>query len=142
MLCDEVGWRLRKHGLYCTILQVQIKDPSLKVISRQKTLSAPTNATKVLQEESLAILERSWRIGDPIRLLSVTGSGLTKHPVVQMSLLEAPEEREKLSKLDAAVDDIRLRFGKDAVRFGVVLGTDIGGRAKTDLREEAENDPY
>ncbi|MEG1385061.1 MAG: DNA polymerase IV, partial [Oscillospiraceae bacterium] len=40
-LCDEVGTRLRRLGMFCSTVTVQIKDPRFKTISRQLTLSSP-----------------------------------------------------------------------------------------------------
>ena len=42
-LADEVAARLRRHGLKCTALQVNIKDTALKTISRQKQLETETD---------------------------------------------------------------------------------------------------
>lgn len=59
-LCDSVASRLRAQGLKCRTVTIQIKDPNLKVISRQRTLSMPTNLTRQLFQEACAILDASW----------------------------------------------------------------------------------
>ena len=56
MLADSVGARLRSCGLYCQTVQVQIKDPQFRVISRQKTLSRPIRQTKDLYAAGLDIV--------------------------------------------------------------------------------------
>ncbi|MDL2259013.1 DNA polymerase IV [Eubacteriales bacterium OttesenSCG-928-K08] len=125
MLCDNVGTRLRRQGLYCTTLQVQIKDPSLKVISRQRKLAAPTNNTHQLHEIALAIVDDAWKKGAPIRLLAVNATGLTYQPGVQLNLLEDTTKQDKLKKLDSAVDGIRKKYGEDALQFGSTIDTDL-----------------
>lgn len=85
MLSDTVGARLRRRGLYCTTLQVQIKDPLLKVISRQRKLPAPINTTREIADAAFEILKGAWKIGSPIRLLAVSAEGLTQENSAQMS---------------------------------------------------------
>lgn len=121
-LCDSVGARLRAQGLKCRTVTVQIKDPNLKVISRQKTLPMPTNLTKQLFQEACAILFQCWPEDAPIRLLSVTASGLTDESddaTAQLSFFEevAPDDPRQAA-LEAAVDKLRGRFGKGAVKPG------------------------
>lgn len=121
-LCDSVGARLRAHGVKCRTVTLQIKDPSLKVISRQKTLPYPTSLTKQLFQESCALLAQCWPENAPVRLMTVTAGSLVSaedHLPVQLSFLDdrAPDDPRQ-ARLEAAVDRLRSRFGKDAVRPG------------------------
>ena len=121
-LCDSVGARLRSQGLKCRTITVQIKDPSLKVISRQKTLPMPTNLTKLIFQEACAILSQCWPATAPVRLLNVTATNLigADEPVpAQLSLLEevVPDDPRQAA-LEAAVDRLRSRFGHAAVKPG------------------------
>lgn len=128
MLCDSVGSRLRRKEFYCTNVQVQIKDPALKVISRQRKLPEATNSTKELFEASLAIVQSSWRIGAPIRLLSVTAGGLTHESGIQTNLLVDAKKQAKNTKLDHAMDAIRNKYGRDALQYGSVIQTELRGK--------------
>ncbi len=122
LLCDQVGTRLRRRGYYCTTVQVQIRDPFLKTISRQQKLPAATNVTKELYETAAAIVERAWTPSAPIRMLTVTASGLTDRCAEQMRLIgDTTDRRLKSAKLDGVVDTIRTRFGKDAISYGSVM---------------------
>ena len=121
-LCDSVGARLRSQGLKCRTITVQIKDPSLKVISRQKTLPMPTNLTKLIFQEACAILAQCWPETAPVRLLSVTASTLCDEhdeAPAQLSFLETvtPDDPRQAA-LEAAVDKLRGRFGKGAIKPG------------------------
>lgn len=121
-LCDSVGARLRAQRLKCRTVTIQVKDTSLKVISRQKTLAMPTNLTRQLFTEALGILESCWRPESPIRLLSVTASSLCGEDEAvpaQLSFLDpvAPDD-PKQARLEQAIDDVRRRFGKAAIRPG------------------------
>ena len=124
-LCDSVGARLRAQGLKCRTITVQIKDASLKVISRQKTLPMPTSLTKQIFQEALGILTSCWSPAAPIRLLSVTASSLCPEDeaeTAQLSFLTqiTPDDPRQAS-FEQAVDEVRRRFGKSVIKPGTVI---------------------
>ena len=121
-LCDQVGSRLRKHGLYCATVQVQIKDPLLATISRQQKLTAPTNVTREIYEAAVCIAEKSWSMSSPVRLLSVTAASLSESCSEQMTLFgDTTENKLKNAKLDRAMDHIRSRYGKDSISYARLM---------------------
>lgn len=121
-LCDSVASRLRAQHLKCRTVTLQIKDPQLKVISRQKTLPMPTSLTQVLFRETCAILRQCWRSDAPIRLLTVTASGLcheNEAETAQLSFLsDVKPDDPRRARMEQAVDDVRKRFGKGAIAPG------------------------
>ncbi len=121
-LCDSVGARLRAQGLKCRTITLQVKDTQLKVISRQKTLPLPTNLTRQIFQEALAILGSCWSPETPIRLLTVTASSLypaDEAAPAQLSFLtEVAPDDPKQARFEQAVDDVRRRFGKESIRPG------------------------
>ena len=122
MLSDQVGLRLRRHGLYCSTVQIQIKDPQLATISRQQKLSAPTNVTREIYEAAVAIADKSWSMSSPVRLLSVTCAQLSDCCAEQMTLIDDTTEKKlKSTKLDHAMDSIRSRFGKDSISYARLM---------------------
>ena len=127
-LCDSVGARLRAQGLKCRTITVQIKDKSFKVISRQKTLPVPTCLTRQIFREALDILGGCWSPDAPIRLLSVTASGLCpadEAASAQLSFLtEVQADDPRQVKLEQAVDAMRSRFGRTAIQPGTVIHTE------------------
>jgi len=121
-LSDQVGSRLRKHSLYCSTVQIQIKDPLLTTISRQQKLTAPTNVTREIYEAACAIVEKSWSMSAPVRLLSVTGTNLSDCCAEQMTLIgDTTEEKIKSAKIDRAMDSIRSRYGKDSISYARLM---------------------
>lgn len=128
LLADTVGTRLRKHGFYATVVQVQIKDPEFKLISRQRKLYSPIQATRALFDTAMDIMLKEWKTGAPIRLLALSAEGLTTKRDTQLSLLNDTQNQERQIKLDTAVDTIRERYGKNAVEYGALLNTDLKRR--------------
>ncbi len=121
-LCDSVGSRLRGQKLKCRTITVQIKDPQLKVISRQRTLAMPTSLTKVIFQEALAILRQCWPASAPIRLLTVTASSLRgeddEAPVQLSFLTEVTPDDPRQARMEQAIDSVRRRFGRDVIAPG------------------------
>lgn len=128
-LCDTVASRLRKHGLKSHTLQVNIKDTNFQVISRQKALDRPTYVAAELATTAMQLIEASWHIGKPIRMLTITAQKLTpEHLAVEQTSLfdENRTQREKRERLEKTVDNIREKFGHSSVLPGSVVGNDLG----------------
>ena len=125
MLCDNVGSRLRAHHLKCQTVQVLLRDPDFRNMSRQTTLDTPTDSTRQITETALSLIARHWKAGKPIRMITVTAASLLAPDEAgeQLSLFDAgaAERREKQAKLDHAVDALRGKYGRDAVRYGASL---------------------
>ncbi len=118
LISDQVGTRLRRKKLFACVVQVQIKDVTMKVMNRQKKLEEYTCSTRLIRDTAADILRENWPVGKPIRMLSVGVTGLSLDGTQQLSMFSDPAASEKARRLDDAVDSIRSKFGKDAVRFG------------------------
>lgn len=143
MLSDSVAARLRAQGLRCQTVSVSIKDPSLKVISRQRTLPFASNQTQLLYRTALDIVRDSWNLKAPIRLLAVAATGLTSKAAVKQTDLfgDTGELDERRQRLDQAVDAIRRRFGESAMQYATLLDTDIvSGDPHEPVEKHAEPD--
>lgn len=127
-LADEVATRLRRHRLYAGGVQVLIKNPDLKSISRQKPLHYATNLAKDITEAAMQLINDNWDLAKPIRMLTITAQQLTDLPfAVQTSLYEEPQTlNPKREKLENSIDRIRGKYGKTAILQGGELHNDIG----------------
>ncbi len=125
LICDQVGTRLRRQKLYCGVVHIQIKDPNLKIINRQRKLRSPTNITADILFCAQTLLNENWSSAAPIRMLSVGVSDLSLDCGMQMDFFEDTEKKRRAQKLDATLDNIRSRFGKDALVYGSVLDSDL-----------------
>ena len=127
-LSDTVAARLRSHKMKAFGVKVDIKDPDLKVIYRQQQLDNPANITDIIADTAMSIIRKSWKMRDPIRMLTITAINLCDENQAQQLSLFADENvlAEKGEKVERAMDDIRKKFGTDAIKFGSVIGNDIG----------------
>jgi DNA polymerase-4 len=129
-LADSVAARLRAADMKCATVQVTIKDTLLKSIQRQKGVAAPTFIASEIAKTAVEIIETSWKIGKPIRMLTITGNNLVPadEAVEQLSLFGGDtEQRRKDEKLERAIDTIRGKFGEQSVRRGTA-NEDLGIR--------------
>ena len=121
-LSDSVAMRLRRQGLYCSGVQVTIKDSSFRSISRQKRLESPTRLMKDIQRAAMELTRSAWRAPTPIRMLTVTALHITEsaESFEQLDLLGAGRavSDARQEKLESAVRVIRDKFGDGSITFG------------------------
>ncbi len=121
-LSESVGHRLRadhqRAGLVCT----EIKYHTFRTVSHQMPLEPSTASTDAIYRCACRLFDELWD-GTPIRLLGVRTTKLTaEDDPVQLNLFDyASPLSEKQQRLDAALDDIRARFGADAIKRGSLL---------------------
>ncbi len=130
-LSDRVATRLRRLGLKATVAQVTIKDTNMKVITRQKTLEYPSCSLADIVRAAMELITTSWKIGVPIRMITITVQKLIAGCEVceQMSFFHEPEQlqnRARREQLERAIDYLRCRYGKHSVLYGCVMHNDLG----------------
>jgi len=120
MLADSVATRLRHHGLYAGGIQVTIRDPEFRDRSRQCQLSAPTHLIRDLTETAAELVHQLWKPPSPIRAMTVTAIHLVPEGQAyeQVDLFTPVPRKEKLEKLEGAMDQIRKKYGNSAILFG------------------------
>ena len=129
-LCDSVAARMRRQGVKCRTVQLTIKDPALHSIVRQRRLDAPSHLSSQLLETALQLWRANWDPKKPIRMLTVTAEDLAGdgESFEQMMLWseEQRDSRARRERLEQAVDAIRDKYGRGAVKAGAVIGNDLG----------------
>jgi DNA polymerase-4 len=111
---EQVGSRLRRHGLRARGLSLKIRFGDFQTINRSTTFPRPTDATADLWEAARALFEQ-WPF-QPVRLVGVTAERLASGEG-QLDLFADPEHERK-RKVDAVADRINQRFGKRSIRRG------------------------
>ena len=130
VLADSVASRLRHAGLYAGGVQVTVRDPQFHDRSRQRQLAAPTHLIRDLPDAAMELLYELWKPPSPIRALTVTAIHLVQEGEAyeQVDLFSSGPGKEKQEKLEGAMEQIRKKFGADAIVFGAA-------------RPEKEEDP-
>jgi DNA polymerase-4 len=86
-LSQGVGRQLKRKELAAETVAIKLRYSDFTTLSRQMRLSAPTDDEREIYRAALVLLRRTWQRGRAVRLLGVTGRGLSP-PVGQLSLWE------------------------------------------------------
>ena len=115
-LSEQVGCRMRRHGLQGRTVQLKVRYEDFHTITRAHTLPQPTNVTQeIWQTADQMFTERLPARRLHIRLLGVGMSGFEHPAMVQLSLF--PEaEHERQVRLDEVADQIKERFGQSGLQ--------------------------
>lgn len=146
--CDDVAGTLRRRGLMARKVMVKLRFPDLSYATKGHTLDCPTDAASMLYPQCVALLLAMMGMPEssidaisltrPVRLAGMSAGGLVEaaDAAVQLSLDDMLEERnevqrgrgtdtepstqsERLRGAEAALDAVRLKYGKGSVRFGI-----------------------
>jgi DNA polymerase-4 len=116
-LVEEVGGRLRQEGVYARTITVKIRYTSFKTITRSRTLPTPTCFDREIFGVARELLRKNLAQGAAVRLLGVSTSGL-QSTGWQDSILNF-QKRNSLEKLYQGIDQLRDRFGEEAITTGL-----------------------
>lgn len=116
-LADKVGYRLRKKEFQGRTISIKIKFNDFSVITRAKTIDHYTNETKLIYDTACQLMKDNKGTRG-IRLIGITVSNIKGDEPTQMSLFTDDEAH---TPVDEMVDDIRKKFGYDAVVRGGIM---------------------
>lgn len=122
-LSEMVGARMRKQGLKGCGVSVHLRDVKLETISRQTKLSAPTASDTAIAQAAFELARKS-RGQLPLRTVTVSVFDLSRAGDQTQLSMFAPQE-QKNERLQAALDEIRARYGKTAVVRANLIESDF-----------------
>ena len=115
-LADRACERLRKKHLVARCIGVKIRRADFTTFTRRRVVAPPTHDGRTIAKVANELLAR-WlteNAGEKLRLLGVVLSDLSA--ASQLGLFE--DSPPHTSRLDAALDEARARFGSRALRRG------------------------
>jgi len=120
-LVEQLGQRLRQIGVRARTVELKVRSSDFRTHTRSVTLPEPTHLTEVLWQAARDLFQkRVPKAIFPIRLLGVGASGLVQEALVQGDLFDGSWQK-KQSALDETLDQIRTRYGADAIQRGGTL---------------------
>lgn len=124
-LSDQVARRMRRQGLVTGTIQITIRDPDMKTITRSHTLPVPTENADDIHRLAVKLFAEQWGYGKPVRLLGVTLQSLQakETAAIQLDLFDY-EKLPKKEQLNATMDRIRDKYGEGAILTAGMLGND------------------
>jgi DNA polymerase-4 len=115
-LCERVGRTARREGVAGRVATLKLKTADFRILTRRRTLSAPTQTSKVLFAVAREML--AGEIGGAYRLI---GAGLSEFVDAADGLDLFAEEERRARRSETTLDALRERFGADAIVTGRTL---------------------
>lgn len=124
-LADQTTRRLRHQRMMCSTVQISIRDPEMRTITRASGLPVPTDTLEDVYDRACRLMDAHWKEGNPVRLLGITLQSLTpkEETPVQLDLFSY-EEKPKRDRLVSVMDLLRDKFGENALLTAGMLGDD------------------
>ncbi len=123
-LSETVASRLRADGVQAEEAAVGIRYSDFSYVTHQKRLRAATNLTAEIYEAACGLFADLWN-GAPVRHLGIHTARIHRDSFTRQRVLFDETDYEKLAAMDAAVDSIRKRYGRDAVMRAAFLNQPI-----------------
>jgi DNA polymerase IV len=130
-LSDQVARRLRRQNLVASGVQLTIRTPDMKTITRSCQLETISESAEDIYKAVCNLYTRHWKEEKPVRLLGVTLQGLTpkEESAIQLDLFDY-ERQPKKESLNKAMDMLRNKFGENAVLTAGMLSDTHSARLR------------
>jgi DNA polymerase-4 len=124
-LTERIARRMRAAARVGRTVVLRLRFDDFARATRSHTMPRATSETDVILAAARTLLTTAWPLIDArgITLVGLSVANLGDDGVVQLAL---PFDRRTGGALDAALDDVRERFGTGAVTRAVLLGRDEG----------------
>lgn len=120
MLADSVGIRLREGGLpRARTVKLWVRENDLSDFTRQGGIE-PTNNGVEIGKRAMQLFSEFYDWKNPVRALGVSVSNFA-YGAEQISIFETGGKKEKLDRLENAIDSLRGRYGNGVIRPAVIL---------------------
>ncbi len=121
VLAESVARRMRDLNLKGTTLSIYIRDKELNSFTRQCKMNSPTNVSLEITDNAMKLFidNYDWKL--PIRSLGISMTDFDYDEIIQFDLSKSVEKREKLEKIDTAVDTLKDRYGNFCIQRGMQL---------------------
>jgi len=126
LLCEKVSSRMKEKHLTGRVVTLKLKTGDFKSITRRTTLERHSNLARIAFGAAKPMLRENLQ-GKAYRLIGIGFSDLAPEDgAPQVELFESDEE--KIATQERAIDDIRAKFGDDAIAAGRTLKKSTANR--------------
>jgi DNA polymerase-4 len=124
-LVERVTRRMRTAGRAGRTVVLRLRFDDFSRATRSHTLPWPTSHSHTIMVTARELLADAMPMirRQGVTMVGVAVASLDDSGVIQLTL---PFDRQSQSALDTALDDVRARFGSDAITRAVLLGRDQG----------------
>lgn len=123
-LCETIGMRLRADGVKISVVSVHMTTCEFQHFSRQMQLLTATDVTEEIYKAACRVFGMLWDNVTPIRQIGVHTSKVERGAGRQYNLFDM-QRFDRLKVLDQTVDQIREKYGEDAVFRAAFLKSNV-----------------
>lgn len=121
-LAPRVSRKLRESGAEARTIQIEFRDNTLEHYCFRGKLPQPTQSTRELVEAAMDLFDRRYSWSRPLMSFTIRACDLvSEHRPRQLDLFGEQEKRQRQEKLERAADEIRARYGNDAIQTGSAM---------------------
>ncbi|MCU0522199.1 MAG: DNA polymerase IV [Anaerolineae bacterium] len=120
-LAESVGRRLRRAALAGATVRIKLRWSDFTTLTRQVTLPALTDRDDDIYRAAQQLLDDHRPAGKPVRLIGVGVSSLAP-PREQLHLWDTTNQKRQ--RLQLALDEVRDRFGRQAIQRAIEVSRD------------------
>lgn len=134
-LSQDIGHKLRVHELCARGVQITVKDNGLMYKQYQAPLEIATQNSMEIASLARQLFDANYRWHTDVRAVTVRAINLVpKSAPQQLILFDDAVKRERTERLDAAIEDIRGRYGKWSIYPAALLSNlKIPGHTSNDV---------
>lgn len=121
LLSESVAARLRENHFRCKGVEVSLRDSSLFSFTRQTKLSQPTMQEQTIARTAYSLYTKHYKWGEHLRSVGVRAIDLQPDTEPQQISFDCSAEKQAdMEHLEAAIDNVRGRFGYYSVQRAVM----------------------
>lgn len=119
-LCEQVSRRLKRAELAGRIVVLKLRTASFKILTRRRSVAAPTQLADDLFRIALPLLERevASQAGRRFRLIGIGVADPVPAATAATPDLFSAGDHAKRAALEKAMDAVRDKFGSEAIGLG------------------------
>ncbi len=122
-LSQDIGHRLRVHELSARGVQIAVRGNDLLSAQFQCKLPCKTQLPSEIGAAAYRLFQERYRWSSKVRAVTVRAIDLVPHTDPdQLSIFVDTAKLERRERLEDMVEEIRSRFGKHAITYGILLG--------------------
>ena len=121
ILAESVARRMRKHNLKGVTLTISVRDNELETFTRQCKMPCPTNVSNEITSYAMKLFKANYDWKKPIRSIGLSVTDFDYYYITQYDLGGTACHREKMEKLETAIDKLKGRYGNYCIQKGTAL---------------------
>ncbi len=122
-LSQDVGHRLRLHGLSARAVQVSVRGNDLLGSQFQCRLPFRTQLPSEIAAAGFRVFQDRYHWGTKVRAVCIRAIDLSpQNDPDQLSLFVDTAKLTRRERLEDTIEELRSRFGKKAITYGILLG--------------------